>query len=95
MAKIKAKDISPDERAAIVLAYLGGTPAAELVRRHQISEATLNKWRDKFIQGGQAALLNGRRSNEASAAEQENQQLKEALADAMLRIQVLKKLSLR
>jgi transposase-like protein len=72
MAKSKAKDIPLDERAAIVMAYLTGTPAAELVRRHGISATTLNKWRDRFVQGGQSALASSRKTADMSAAEIEN-----------------------
>lgn len=34
-------------------------PAAVLAKRHGVTEATLYRWRDRFIEGGKAALANG------------------------------------
>jgi hypothetical protein len=40
------------------------------------------KWRQRFLEGGKAAL-NGRKAEAQTALEQENRQLKEALAEAV------------
>jgi putative transposase len=90
MARIKAKERSPEEKLGIVLEFLRGTPASELCRKHGMSEGTLNKWRDRMLAAGTAAL-SGKRILE-NPLEAENQQLKEALADLTLRVQVLKKI---
>jgi transposase len=93
MAKIRPKERSVEEKTAIVLALVRGeATAAELCRRHGMSENTLYKWRDRFLAAGQQALANGRaRQSATSALKQENQALKEALADAVLRNELLKK----
>jgi len=93
MARIKAKERSADEKAAIVMALLSGTSASELVRKHAISESALSKWRTRFIEGGRSALAVNRRtvSGADSALEAENQQLKEALANAVVQNELLKK----
>ena len=93
MARIKAKERSTEEKAAIVLALLNGTRASELVRKHSVSESALSKWRTRFIEGGRAALAVSRRgvSGAGSELEAENRQLKEALADAVVRNELLKK----
>jgi transposase-like protein len=93
MARIKAKERGADEKAAIVMALLSGTRASELIRKHNISESALSKWRMRFIEGGRAALAVSRRtfSGADSALEAENHQLKEALADAVLQNEMLKK----
>ncbi len=39
----------------------GEGSAAEIARRHQVSDVTLAKWRDTFLAGGRDALANGSR----------------------------------
>ena len=90
MARIKSKERSPEEKLGIVLDYLGGTAAYELCRKYGISEGTLSKWKAKVLSAGASALTGKRMVADPSQAE--NQQLKEALADAMLTIQILKKI---
>jgi DNA-directed RNA polymerase specialized sigma24 family protein len=53
MARIKAKERSPEEKLGIVLEFLRGTPASELCRKHGMSEGTLNKWQDRVLARGQ------------------------------------------
>jgi transposase len=46
----------------VVLAVLRGElGVAEAARRHGSSEASVARWRDRFIEGGVAALENGSR----------------------------------
>jgi len=90
MTRIKPKERSGEEKLGIVLEYLSGKPASELCRKHNMSEGTLTKWRERVMTAG-AAALSGRRVME-NPVETENGQLKEALAEAMLRIQTLKKM---
>lgn len=41
-------------------------PVAALSRRYQVSEQTLDRWRDEFLAGGRARLGQGNRESEAS-----------------------------
>ena len=43
-------------KAAVILELLRGGEAAELARKHGVSQAQLFAWRDRFLEGGQAAL---------------------------------------
>jgi transposase len=57
----KRSQIGAPERSAAVLALLRREePAAQLARRYGVSEPTLYRWRDEFVEGGQAALAGGR-----------------------------------
>jgi len=70
----------------------GDATAAELCRRHGMSEGTLSKWRERFLGTGEAALVGGRtKDNATSLLEQENQALKDALAESVLRHELPKK----
>ena len=95
MAKLKPKDWSPDEKTAIVLALLAGGSITELARTHGVSETTIYKWRDAFVEAGQAQLAAGRRKSSLHPVEEENRQLKEALAETVLKLELQKKLSNR
>ena len=54
-----SKRRTPQEKARIVLEFLNtGTSAAELCRKHNISPATFQNWKDKFMEGGKQALVN-------------------------------------
>lgn len=93
MARIRPKERSAEEKLGIVLNLLrGDATAAELCRRHGMSEGTLGKWRERFLSAGEAALASGRMKDSASRLlEQENLALKEALAESVLRHELLKK----
>ena len=48
---------TPQEKARIVLEFLNtGTSAAELCRRHNVTPATFQDWKDKFMEGWKQAL---------------------------------------
>ena len=47
---------TPTRKAAVVLELLRGVDVVELARRHGLSQAQLGVWRDRFLEGGQAAL---------------------------------------
>ena len=52
-----SKRHSPQEKAGIVVEFFNTSiSAAELCRRHNISPATFQDWKDKFLQGGKQAL---------------------------------------
>lgn len=93
MARIRPRQWSSEEKTALVLTLLRGeTTAAELCRRHGMSETSLYSWRERFLAAGQEALTNTNVKRGAiSAIEEENRALKEALAEAVLRNELLKK----
>lgn len=71
MGKLKPKERGVEEKMAIVLSLLKGeSSAAELCRRYSTTENSLNKWRQRFLEGGKAAL-NGRKAEAQGALEQE------------------------
>lgn len=56
----KKSALSPEQRAQLVVRLLSKEePAAQIARRAGISEQTLYRWRDEFVDGGKEAL-NGR-----------------------------------
>lgn len=68
----------------IIREYEAGAKLSELCRRHNISPATFYKWRTKF---GGMTVSDAKR---LKALEDENRQLKQLLAEAMLDNQALK-----
>ena len=54
-------------------------PAAVLARRYGVSESTLHKWRERFVDGGRMALANGRGTGDAQS--QRIQALERAVAE--------------
>ncbi len=57
----KKSKLSVSEQREVVLAMLRREePAAVLARRYGVSETALYRWRELFIQGGEAALGNGK-----------------------------------
>ncbi len=55
----KKSKLTDTEKLEVVLMLLRREePAAVLARRYGISDATLYRWRDEFLEGGKAALAN-------------------------------------
>lgn len=53
----RKSELTAEERAEVVLALLRREEsAAALARRHQVSEATIYRWRDAFVAGGKSAV---------------------------------------
>ncbi|OWP54430.1 MAG: hypothetical protein B2I18_03935 [Cuniculiplasma sp. C_DKE] len=46
-----------EQKTEIVIESLTATNIAELCRRHGISVVQLNRWKEKFIDGGSRALV--------------------------------------
>jgi transposase-like protein len=91
MGRIKSRERKAEEKASMVLSLLRGeAKASELCRRYKVSEASLGKWRERFIAGGENAL--SKRGGGKSELEEENEQLKSALAEAVLKLEIQKKL---
>ena len=55
-----SKRRTPQEKANIVAEFFTTRiSAAELCRRHNVSPATFQDWRDRFLQDGKQALAGG------------------------------------
>jgi transposase len=87
---------SAEEKIRIVLEGLKGEESvAELCRKEGISPNLYYNWSKEFLEAGKRRLLGDTKreasSGEVGALQQENQQLKQLVADLALRNQVLKK----
>jgi transposase len=52
---------TPEQRVQLVLAVLRKEESIEAIaRKANVSSTTLNRWRDDFVNGGQAALGSGK-----------------------------------
>ncbi len=67
------------------------TPVAEICRKYNVNPTYVYGWKQKFLQGGKAALTGGRGGSEASLAS-ENEQLKGIVADLSLANATFKKI---
>ena len=75
-----SKRRSPQEKAGIVVEFFNTSiSAAELCRRHNISPATFQDWKDKFLQGGKQALAD--RGNAAKNQVKEIENLKRIIGE--------------
>ncbi len=71
-------------------------PMAQIARRHQVSEALIYRWREKFYEGGKAALAFGGRSGsggEKAALERQVEELQKLIGEQAVEIRFLKRLS--
>jgi len=89
--KATAKKFSAEDKIRIVLEGLRAEiPITELCRREGISAATYYKWSRDFLDAGKNGLtLQTKRSatsDEVLRLKSENEDLKKALADAMLEL---------
>jgi putative transposase len=66
--------------------HAAGLPAADVCRKHGISDATFYKWRSRF---GGMEISDARK---LKALEEENRRLKKLLADTMLDAATLKEM---
>jgi transposase len=71
-------------------------PLVQIARRHQVSEALIYRWRDKFYEGGKAALaFDGRKGSqgEKAALERQVEDLQRLIGEQAIEIRFLKRLS--
>ncbi len=88
MSKMTTRSWSTEEKVAIVLSILRGELSiSEASRKHGVSYKTLLAWRDRFLKGGEVALKGKGPDAQVKALENENKQLKEALAEMALRVE--------
>ena len=80
LTRAKRTELDVTQRTEVVLALLRREePAAKLARRYGISEPTLYRYRDQFLEGGKAALADGRRG-QADPRDRQIEALKKDLA---------------
>ena len=77
---------SEEQIIGILKEHQAGLGAAELCRKHGISDATFYKWRSRF---GGMEVSDAKRLR---ALEDENSKLKRLLADAMLDVSTLREM---
>jgi putative transposase len=77
---------SDEQIIGILKEHQAGLGAAELCRKHGISDATFYKWRSRF---GGMEVSDAKRLR---ALEEENGKLKRLLADAMLDVSTLREM---
>lgn len=87
---MRRRNWTVEEKQAIVLEGLRGTRSvAEICRQHQISQTLYYRWRDKFLDGGKKALVNGAGNDKAYQAEIER--LQRIIGKQTIQIEILKK----
>ena len=85
-----------EQKVLIVMEGIRGEQSiAELCRKYGISDSTYYKWNKEFTEAGKARLdgdiVREATSDEVKELRQENIRLKEALADLVVRYDVVKK----
>ena len=94
--KATRRRFSADEKIRIVLEGLRGEfSLSEICRREGIASSVYYKWSKAFLEAGRNGLtketLREASSDEVKRLRQENEQLKQSLADAILDVQRYKK----
>jgi transposase len=85
-----------DVKLKIVLSVLSGeSTQAEAARRHGVSETSIGKWRDQFLQAGRQGLEHGARTAKPTGAEarmaDQIDDLTRALGEAHVKIRALER----
>ncbi|KKN70724.1 hypothetical protein LCGC14_0427940 [marine sediment metagenome] len=83
---MKRKRFTDEQIIAVLRENEAGAKAADLARKHGVSEATLYNWKAKY--GG----MNVSDAKRLKALEDENAKLKKLLADQMLEASALREL---
>ena len=71
-------------------------PMGQIARRHQVSEALIYRWREKFYDGGKGALAfegRNRLGGEKAALEHQVEELQKLIGEQAVEIRFLKRLS--
>ncbi|MBZ4644067.1 MAG: transposase family protein [Deferribacteraceae bacterium] len=90
---MKKRNIDAETKIAVVLEGLRGeTSISELCRKYQISDVTYYKWRDKFLEGGKRAFLDGD-SGKTNHLEKKVSELERIIGKQAIQIEILKKTS--
>ena len=75
----KSKLSDAEKREVVLMLLRQKEPAAALARRYSISEPTLYRWRDAFLEGGKSALAGDRQAN--NGASQRMKELEKELVE--------------
>ena len=87
---MKQRKWTADEKLAIVMEGIKEKKSvAEICREHQISHSQYYKWRDRFLEGGKKALVNGATDDNVYKAEIEK--LQKIIGKQAIQIEILKK----
>ena len=88
-----------EKRYEIVTEILKGKePITQIARKHQVSDALIHRWRDRFYEGGKAALnfeggpIAASRSRQ-QGLEQKVEELEKVIGQQTVEIRFFKKLS--
>jgi transposase len=71
-------------------------PVGQIARRHQVSEGLIHRWRDKFFEGGKAALAfdgRNRSGGQTAVLERQVEDLQKLIGEQAIEIRFLKRLS--
>lgn len=86
-----------EKRYEIVMAVLRQKETiAQIARRHQVSDTLIHRWRERFFEGGKAALAfeNGLASRtERLALEGQIEELQKVIGEQAVEIRFLKRLT--
>ena len=86
---------SSEEKLRIVLSVLRGESSIkETARREKVSETSIAKWRDLFVQGGAQALADGARrgpSEREAELERRLEEVTSALGEAHVELRLLRR----
>lgn len=87
---MKHRKWAGEEKLAIVLEGIKEKRSVgEICREHMISQALYYRWRDKFLEGGKKALVNGAGDDNLYKAEIEK--LQKIIGKQAIQIEILKK----
>jgi len=87
---MKRRNWLVDEKLAIVLEGIKEKRSvSDVCREHQISQTLYYRWRDKFLEGGKKALVNGAGDDNVYKAEIEK--LQKIIGKQTIQIEILKK----
>lgn len=94
----KKSELNVAQRAQLVMRLLSKEePAAQIARRAGISEQTLYRWREEFIQGGEQALSSGAaeavQAKEKARLEAQLADRDQVIGELTIANRILKKLS--
>ena len=95
----RKSELSISQRVEAILSLIRREePAGVIARRYGISENTLYRWRDQFIENGKAGLKNGRHKggvhgSEIKALKKEIEKRDQVIGELTIANRILKKIS--
>lgn len=89
----KGKRWSPEEKMAVVLEGLKGTPIKEVCAKYGVAETQYYKWRDQAIEAVKAGFADRRRKENRNSHEAENERLLKIIGQQAAALDLQKKLS--